>query len=135
MTQKEPTPKKELMPKKELIPKKEPTQRLCALDAIAENSSRGFRLGNAPIFVVRQNDTFHAYVNWCPHLCITLNYETDQFLNCSHDYILCANHGALFDIHTGQCLAGPCTGKYLLPVPCEAREDGLYIGDAPSIPL
>ena len=31
--------------------------------------------------------------------------------------IQCANHGALFVIENGECVAGPCNGKALIALP------------------
>ena len=109
-------------------------EKLCEYDAIGENSSKAFRLGNLPIFVVHKEGNYHAYINWCPHLGVSLNYEQNQFLDSEKTFIVCANHGALFDIASGACFAGPCTGKHLLPIPCEAREDGVYIGQPENAP-
>ena len=46
-----------------------------------------------------------------------LDWVPDQFLAPEKDMIQCATHGALFRIEDGHCLAGPCTGENLTPLP------------------
>ncbi len=96
---------------------------LCRLDEIPEPGSRGFELGGGaravPIFVVRAAGRVAAYRNACPHTGGPLDWVTDRFLSRDKRHILCATHGALFRIEDGACLAGPCAGESLLPVPVE----------------
>ena len=51
-----------------------------------------------------------AYVNHCPHAGYPLNWNPDQFLAPELAVIRCVMHGALFEIETGDCFAGPCAG-------------------------
>ena len=94
---------------------------LCRLDEIPDPGSKGFdfREGDAlrSIFVVRAGATVRAYENTCPHTGGPLDWVPDQFLTREKDLILCATHGALFRIEDGHCLAGPCTGEALTPLP------------------
>lgn len=95
--------------------------RLCALDDLADPGARGFtaELGARPleIFVVRKGDGVHGYVNRCPHTGVNLEWLADQFLDEDGALIVCATHGALFEIDSGYCVAGPCAGDRLRPVP------------------
>jgi nitrite reductase/ring-hydroxylating ferredoxin subunit len=106
---------------------------LCRLDEIAEPGGRGFRIGSAgetrAIFVVRQRGRVVAYENSCPHLGSPLDWVPDRFLDLEKRHILCATHGALFRIADGLCLAGPCAGKGLTPVPIRIEAGGIYLGD------
>jgi nitrite reductase/ring-hydroxylating ferredoxin subunit len=73
-----------------------------------------------------------AYENSCPHLGSPLDWVPDQFLDLEKRHILCATHGALFRISDGHCLAGPCVGKSLKPVPIRIDRGSIYLGgDAP----
>ena len=58
-----------------------------------------------------------AYENACPHTGGPLDWVPDRFLAPGKDMILCATHGALFRIEDGYCLAGPCAGERLTPLP------------------
>ncbi|PCI21730.1 MAG: ferredoxin [Piscirickettsiaceae bacterium] len=65
-------------------------------------------------FLVRtDDDNLYAYVNTCPHTGAPLNWTPDQFLTSSGRYIQCSIHGAMFKSDTGECFAGPCSGKFL----------------------
>ena len=38
-------------------------------------------------------------------------------MNMDKTRILCATHGAAFEIETGSCVSGPCEGDSLTPYP------------------
>ncbi len=66
------------------------------------------------MFVVRQGSEVVAYVNECPHWDhARMAWRKDQYLNGEGSHIMCAAHGALFEISTGICVLGPCVGKRL----------------------
>lgn len=94
--------------------------RVCRLDELGEGCSRGFTLeidgAVLELFLVRAGDTVYAYENSCPHTGGPLDWVPDQFLNMDGDLIQCATHDALFRIHDGVCVAGPCAGDRLRPV-------------------
>ena len=77
------------------------------------------------VFVVKHQGNVVGYVNSCPHARLPLNWRDDQFFDVTGQYIYCANHGADFDIASGQCLRGPCKGKSLTSYPIVV--DGLNI--------
>jgi nitrite reductase/ring-hydroxylating ferredoxin subunit len=79
------------------------------------------------MFVVKQRGKIYLYHNSCPHLGIPLEWVDDQFLDSSGSMIQCANHGALFVIETGKCVAGPCSGRALTPVNFQLDEDHIVI--------
>ncbi|HSC66378.1 MAG TPA: Rieske (2Fe-2S) protein [Cellvibrio sp.] len=93
-----------------------PKLRLCALAEIPEAGSKGFLIAGRKLFAVRQAGKTYLYHNQCPHLGIPLEWVEDQFLDSSGSMIQCANHGALFVIKTGKCVAGPCSGRSLVPI-------------------
>lgn len=101
--------------------------RLCHLRELAEGSSRGFDptgTGRDTVFVVRRNG-LHAYRNVCPHWANTsMAWRKDAFLNADASRIVCAAHGAQFDIASGECLIGPCIGQSLTRVSLIESEDG-----------
>jgi nitrite reductase/ring-hydroxylating ferredoxin subunit len=70
-------------------------------------------------FLVRTSKGVAAYVNNCPHAGHPLNFKADKFLTPDRNLILCASHGALFTRDGGLCIAGPCPGQSLTPVPIE----------------
>jgi nitrite reductase/ring-hydroxylating ferredoxin subunit len=76
------------------------------------------------VFLVRRHDELYAYLNRCPHTGGPLDWVPDQFLSLDGQHIQCATHAALFRIHDGFCVAGPCSGQSLvcLPVTVKAGE-------------
>ena len=68
-------------------------------------------------FVVRKKGQLFAYVNSCPHTGAPLDWNPDQFLDAQGVYIICAMHGALFEIDTGLCIQGPCINQRLERLP------------------
>ncbi len=96
------------------------SRRLCALADVPDGGSAGFDAATADepvgILAVRRAGTLWLYVNRCPHVRLPLDFQPGQFLDRSKTRILCANHGALFDIESGACVGGPCTGHSLITV-------------------
>ena len=43
--------------------------------------------------------------------------QEDRFLDPDGSLIQCSTHGALFEIESGRCIAGPCKGQYLQAIP------------------
>jgi len=79
------------------------------------------------LIAVRQGDAVFLYVNICPHIGAPLDFEPGRFLNLERDHIQCAMHGALFNIHDGVCVVGPCTGEALTPVASVLREGEVFL--------
>ncbi len=70
-------------------------------------------------FVVRCGNEVRGYVNHCPHQGHSLDLRPHRFLTPDRTMIVCSSHGALFEKEGGRCLAGPCAGAQLRPVPLE----------------
>ena len=108
---------------------------LGALDDLENPGCREFKIGDGdwPFrgFVVRQGNDVFAYQNYCMHAGHPLNWKPGQFLTKDKSKIMCASHGALYDIESGECVAGPCPGKLLRRV--EARvENGQVVVKGPD---
>jgi len=99
---------------------------LCALTDIPDPGSREFSWGGGPwpleFFVIRVGETVFGYENHCPHAGHPLNWQPHVFLTPEDDLILCNSHGARFRITDGICVAGPCPGARLEPVPLQVRD-------------
>jgi nitrite reductase/ring-hydroxylating ferredoxin subunit len=93
---------------------------LCRLDDIEDGQAKGFTLGEGlearEIFVVREGARVFGYVNSCPHLGTPLDWQGDRFISLDSGLLMCATHGALFQIADGFCVDGPCVGESLEPV-------------------
>lgn len=100
---------------------------LGSLDQWNEGTSRGFDCNGVKVFAVRYGGKVYVYRNTCPHAAIPLEWTEHQFLDASGSMIQCANHGALFVIHTGLCVTGPCTGRSLEAIPHQIIDNKLWI--------
>lgn len=89
-------------------------ERLCSLAAMAEKECLEFSDGSdVSAFLVKSKNQAYAYRNSCPHTGAPLNWKPNAFLDIGNRFILCALHGALFEIDTGLCIDGPCRGSRL----------------------
>lgn len=108
---------------------------ICRFDELADPDSREFRSGEGdwPFkgFIVRKGSDIYAYQNVCMHVGHPLNWQPHKFLTPAGDKIICASHGALYEIESGVCVAGPCPGKTLRAVAVQVR-DGDVVVNAPS---
>ena len=106
---------------------------LCRLGELAEPGSKGISLGQGlarrEIFLLRQGGEVWAYENSCPHTGGMLDWVPDQFLSYDRKHILCATHGALFRMHDGYCVHGPCVGKSLVSVAIRLQGDDILLVD------
>ena len=91
--------------------------RLCALSELEENVGRSFCSPAGEVILVLRDAQVYAWQNICPHLGINLEFNPDEFMDCEQHYLVCSNHGALFQVEDGRCVAGPCQGESLLSVP------------------
>ncbi len=94
---------------------------LCKTNEIEDPGSKSFEVKikrkTQSIFVVHKDGEFFAYYNKCPHTGANLEWQQDQFLDLDKALIQCATHDALFTIDSGECIAGPCAGESLQPLP------------------
>ena len=104
---------------------------ICQFSDMPDFSAKEFSLdrtdGALSGFVVKTLDACFAYENRCPHTGIELNWEPNRFLTGDNAYIICATHGALFRIHDGMCVAGPCLGRRLKPIELNFEHDRIEI--------
>jgi nitrite reductase/ring-hydroxylating ferredoxin subunit len=105
---------------------------LCAVAELEETGSRSFAVGEGdwPLrgFLVKTAMGVAAYVNYCPHAGHPLNLRPHKFLTPDRNLILCCSHGALFARDNGLCIAGPCAGQSLTPIPVEIVGNYVMLG-------
>ena len=106
---------------------------ICALHELDDPGARGFTMGhgNWPLrgFVVRRGAELRAYLNHCPHAGHALNLRPHVFLAPGAPLIQCSSHGALFEMETGLCLAGPCPGARLRPIELRINQGYVLVAD------
>ena len=101
--------------------------RLCHIDDLHDGAARGFdpqHSGQDSLLVVRRGPLLFAYADACPHHGTPMAWRKDAYLNAAGDRIVCAAHGAQFEIDTGRCTLGPCLGEALTPVSIAVHENG-----------
>ena len=99
---------------------------ICASDEIERGSAMAFSLSRFdpsgesrpfPIVVIRTHgNDYVGYVNACPHDGVWLNIGSGDFFTQDRAFLKCGRHGATFEIDTGLCIDGPCSGKSLRPI-------------------
>lgn len=106
---------------------------VCHIGDIAEREARGFdpcRAGWVSMFIVKRHSALYAYRDLCPHYGTTaLPWKRNQYLDKAGDAIVCAAHGARFDIATGLCISGPCLGESLSAVKLTVGQNGEVFAD------
>ena len=109
---------------------------LCYVSDLNDPGTRAFTVGEGdwPLrgFLVRQGDEVCAYVNRCPHAGHPLNLRPDEFLAPDHSLIVCNSHGAMFEIQSGRCVAGPCVGASLERVPIRIEAGAVLLDGDPE---
>ena len=110
---------------------------VCRESELETHGVRAFTIGAGdwPLrgLVVRVGARVRGYVNRCPHAGHPLNLLPDRFLTPDGALLLCSSHGALFEKLTGYCVAGPCAGRSLTPVPLEVRSGFVMVADGVDV--
>ncbi len=85
--------------------------------------------GDAETLVLyRDGDQVRAWLNVCPHAGRALDWAPGQFLKSREGHLVCAVHGASFELQGGVCVAGPCRGDALRAVPVQVRDGRVLLG-------
>lgn len=106
------------------------TQRLCKASEVTEKG-REFRVSgeNGPFYLMifRHAGMLLAYHNVCPHQGRCLNWAPDKFLIGEDGLLVCAHHGAAFELGNGECVQGPCKGSRLQAAPIRVKDDEVWL--------
>ncbi len=82
-----------------------------------------------PCFVVAFRGGIYAYVNKCPHRYTELDWLPGDVFDDEGLYLICATHGAVFEVNSGLCAAGPCKGLSLEKVQVREVDKLVILGD------
>jgi len=74
------------------------------------------------VIVHRRGESVRAWLNVCPHAGRRLDFAPGQFLKSKEGLLVCAVHGASFELGAGECVAGPCKGDHLRAVAVAVRD-------------
>jgi nitrite reductase/ring-hydroxylating ferredoxin subunit len=104
---------------------------LCRLEDIGDGQGKGFTFGEdvarREIFVLRDGDRVHGYVNACPHQGTPLDWTPDRFISADTGLVLCSTHGAQFRQEDGFCVSGPCAGQSLEAIQVALDDQGRIV--------
>nr|WP_324187860.1 Rieske 2Fe-2S domain-containing protein [Lysobacter niastensis] len=81
------------------------------------------------LLLYRDGDHVRAWFNICPHAGRRLDWAPGQFLKSKDGLLVCAAHGASFELQRGECVAGPCRGEALRAVAVSIRDGQVLLGD------
>lgn len=104
---------------------------ICTLEGISDPGSRAFdvQINGEQLsgFIVLKDSQVFAYRNSCPHTGSPLDWVEHQFLDMDQQFIQCAVHDARFDVASGLCIAGPCSGDSLLKLEVIQKDLAVYV--------
>lgn len=89
--------------------------------------------GDAESLILHRDATgsVRAWLNVCPHAGRRLDWAPGRFLRAKDGTLVCAVHGASFELAHGTCVAGPCRGEALRPVEVHCADGEVRLGVAP----
>ena len=86
--------------------------------------------GDAESLIIhRSGASVRAWLNVCPHAGRRLDWAPGKFLKSKEGHLICAAHGASFELERGDCIAGPCRGDSLRAVEVEVRDGQVVLKD------
>ena len=83
------------------------------------------------VILHRTGNEVRAWLNVCPHAGRRLDWAPGQFLVGKDGMLVCAVHGASFELAGGSCVGGPCRGDRLRPVAVHCVDGEVRLGEAP----
>lgn len=111
----------------------DPAAPLIAFDAIEDGGFAAVEAvlaGDAESLILhRRGDTVRAWLNVCPHAGRRLDWAPGKFLVSKEGLLVCAAHGASFELDRGECVAGPCRGDSLHAVEVAIADGQVYLSD------
>ncbi len=78
----------------------------------------------------RDGDNVRAWLNICPHAGRRLDWAPGKFLKSKDGLLVCAAHGASFELGEGACVAGPCRGDSLRAVALTLVDGAAFVQSA-----
>ena len=90
--------------------------------------------GDAESLIVHRDAVgeVRAWLNVCPHAGRRLDWAPGKFLRSKDGTLVCAVHGASFELQRGECVAGPCRGEALREVAVHCTDGEVRLGARPS---
>ena len=83
---------------------------------------------NESVILYREGGSVRAWLNICPHAGRRLDWAPGKFLKSREGHLVCAAHGASFELQRGDCVAGPCRGESLRVVAVSVVDGKVNVG-------
>lgn len=101
---------------------------------VPEGELVGLRLGGdaaaVEVLAQRRGEALSVWLNACPHAGRRLDYAPGRFLQHA-GRLVCAAHGAQFELEGGRCVEGPGRGGGLQPLAVRAVAGGWQVAWSP----
>lgn len=81
------------------------------------------------LVLYRDGEEVRAWLNICPHAGRRLDWAPGEFLRSRDGLLVCAAHGAGFELRHGECVSGPCRGQSLRAVPVVVRDGAVWLAE------
>jgi len=90
--------------------------------------------GHRHLILTRKADEVNVFLNSCPHTGVRLDWKVGVFLTVDKAHLQCSTHGALFELDSGFCVAGPCINQCLVKLQTKVYDQAIYVNAHESIP-
>lgn len=101
--------------------------RIAHVDDFPDNSSCSVDSERGSLLLVKRGSELYVYDNRCPHTGDSLDPMGGSIANAGALLVTCQRHAAEFVAETGECVAGPCQGEQLTPVPFTLAAGNIYL--------
>ena len=100
----------------------------------ATNAAIELADGHRHLILTRKADEVNVFLNSCPHTGVRLDWKVGVFLTVDKAHLQCSTHGALFELDSGFCVAGPCINQCLVKLQTKVYDQAIYVNSHESIP-
>ena len=104
---------------------------LCRVDEVPEGGATSRDVesstGGFSVLLTRSGGKVHAFHNECPHAGRRLDWAPGRFL-VEAGTLICAAHGAQFELDSGACIGGPCRGAGLTAIAVTFEDGEVQLG-------
>jgi len=118
------------MNKKESSKKKPTLLKIASLDELKNGESKKFKIKrpdrDTEAFLIKKDGKYFAYLNLCRHWTVGLDFDDNEFFSEDKNWLVCKNHGAIYNPESGICESGPCGGAALYGVPLVEKDGAIY---------
>ena len=97
--------------------------KVCKVNDIPDKGMKSFDINGEPVLVANVNGTFYSISDLCSH---AMAYLSEGELLPEDCHVQCPDHGAIFDLKTGEAIALPAVSP-VSSYPITIEEDQLVI--------